>query len=67
MNQIHYEPHDRLTTGEVMSLLGMKSYQEVKTILQKNGLREKHLSYGRSFTIQYSELVKAGLIHESNS
>ncbi len=67
MNEIKWQLHDRLTTGEVKSLLGMKSYQEVKTILQKNGLREKHLPYGRSFTIKYSELVKVGLVNESNS
>jgi hypothetical protein len=66
MNQLHYEPHDRLTTGEVMCVLRLSSYDEVKKVLQAKGIDNKP-AYGRSFTIKYSELVKAGLIRESNS
>lgn len=66
MNQIHYEPYDRLTTGEVIRVLHLSSYDEVKKVLQEKGINSKP-AYGRSFTIKYSELVKAGLIHESNS
>lgn len=66
MSQIHYELHDWLTTGDVMRVLNTHSYDETKKALRQKGIDSKP-AYGRSFTIKYSELVKAGLIHESNS
>jgi hypothetical protein len=66
MNQIYYEPHDWLKFGDVQRLLKTKNKHETKKKLKQHGLRDVPL-YGRSFTIKYSELVKAGLIHESDS
>jgi hypothetical protein len=66
MNQIYYEPHDRLKAGDITRVLGLRTWYETKKALEKKGLDSKS-AYGRSFTIKYSELVKVGLIHESDS
>ncbi len=66
MNQIQYKPYDRLKMGDVMRVLGLRSYDATKRALKEKGIESKP-AYGSSFTIKYSELVKAGLIHEINS
>ncbi len=66
MNQIKWEPYDRLKPGDIMRILGLRSHDDVKRVLKSKGINSKPI-YGRSFTIKYSELAKAGLIHEGNS
>jgi hypothetical protein len=48
MNQIKWEPYDRLKPGDIMRILGLRSHDDVKRVLKSKGINSKPI-YGRSY------------------